>query len=218
MQHSAVDDSASTKVSRWEPNGHIAGRSVAPRRTWFPIRSGSTRFRIGWSIRLYAELLQPRLLLVVSTQEHGGTHLDAPLHFAAGQQSVDEVPLERLIAPAVVIDVAAQAAADTDYRLSAADVHAWEREHGVIAAGTIVLLRTGWSERWPDRARYLGDDTPGEASRLRFPSYGEDAARLLVEERRVAVLGVDVASTTAAPPTSSCTALPPRGTCPASRT
>jgi kynurenine formamidase len=72
----------------------------------------------------------------------------------------DAIDLKRLIAPAVVIDVSAQAARDADYRLTVADVNAFERAHGRIAAGTIVLLRTGWSSRWPDAKRYLGDDTP----------------------------------------------------------
>jgi kynurenine formamidase len=75
-----------------------------------------------------------------------------------------------------------------------ADVEDFEARHGRIAAGAIVLVRTGWSRRWPDRKQYLGDDTPGEASKLRFPGYGADAARLLVEERRVAMLGIDTAS------------------------
>lgn len=129
-----------------------------------------------------------------STPEHGGTHMDAPIHFAAGGHSVDRIPVERFIAPAVVIDVRERTSADPDYRLSADDVRAWESEHGEISPGTIVLLLTGWSERWPDRLQYLGDDTPGDASNLRFPSFGEDAARLLVEERRVTALGADVAS------------------------
>ena len=107
---------------------------------------------------------------------------------------MDQVPLERLVAPAVVIDVRDRAAADPDYRLTVADVADWERRHGRIAAGTIVLLNTGWAARWPDRRRYLGDDTPGDASRLHFPSFGEEAARLLVQERRVAAIGVDAAS------------------------
>jgi kynurenine formamidase len=128
------------------------------------------------------------------TPEHGGTHLDAPIHFAEGRQRADEIPLERLVAPAVVIDVAAAADADRLYRLSADDVLAFEASHGRIAPGTIVLLRTGWSRYWPDARSYLGDDTPGDASRLAFPSYGVEAARLLVEERGVAALGVDVAS------------------------
>jgi len=129
-----------------------------------------------------------------SLPEHGGTHLDAPIHFHRGGVTSDAIDLKRLIAPPVVIDVTAQAARDADYRLTVADVNAFERAHGRIAAGTIVLLRTGWSSRWPDAKRYLGDDTPGDASHLHFPSYGADAVRLLVADRKIAALGVDVAS------------------------
>lgn len=129
-----------------------------------------------------------------STPEHGGTHLDAPIHFAANGVTADRVPLDRLVAPAVVIDVSAKAATDPVYRLTRDDVLGFERRHGRIGRGTIVLLRTGWSSRWPDRQAYFGDATPGDASKLRFPSYGSDAAELLVRERRVAALGADVAS------------------------
>ncbi len=128
------------------------------------------------------------------TAEHGGTHLDAPIHFAAGGHTADRVPLESLIGPAAVIDVSPQAAADADYLLSADDIAAFEAEHGTIAAGTIVLLRTGWSERWPDTLAYLGDDTPGDASNLHFPSFCAEAAQLLIAERQIAALGVDTAS------------------------
>ena len=128
------------------------------------------------------------------TAEHGGTHLDSPIHFAADRPTVDEIPLESLVGPAVVIDVSEQASWDADYLLTAADVLAWEEEHGEIPADAIVLLRTGWGARWPDRLRYLGDDTPGDASDLHFPSFGEESAQLLVEERGIAVLGVDTAS------------------------
>ena len=129
-----------------------------------------------------------------SAPEHGGTHLDAPVHFARGAWDAASIPLERLIGPAIVIDVSGKAARNPDYRLSAEDVRAWETEHGRVPEGAIVLLRTGWSERWPDREAYLGDDTPGDASDLHFPSFGEAAARLLVHERGIAVLGADVAS------------------------
>jgi kynurenine formamidase len=128
----------------------------------------------------------------LATPEHGGTHLDAPIHFGEGAQAADAIPLNRLVAPAVVIDVSGRA--DADFQLSATDIEAWENDHGRIEEGTIVLLRTGWSRFWPDRRNYLGDDTPGDASRLRFPSFGADGARLLVEERRVAAIGADVAS------------------------
>lgn len=128
------------------------------------------------------------------TPEHGGTHLDAPVHFSEGGMPADRIPLRSLIAPAAVIDVGAQAAADPDYRLTLQDVEAWEKRNGPVPSGTIVLLRTGWGPRWPDAKRYLGDDTPGDASRLHFPAYGAEAARLLVESRKVAALGVDTAS------------------------
>jgi kynurenine formamidase len=126
--------------------------------------------------------------------EHGGTHLDAPIHFAEGRWTSDQIPLERLIGPAVAIDIAQEAARDPDYRLTREDVVDWERRYGQIPSGALVLLRTGWSRRWPDRKSYLGDDTAGDASNLHFPSYGAEAARLLVLERRVAALGVDTAS------------------------
>ena len=129
-----------------------------------------------------------------STSEHGGTHLDAPVHFGEGKYTADQIPLERLIGPAVVIDVTASAAKDRDYRVTREDVVAFEGKHGRIAEGTIVLARTGWSRHWPEAKAYLGDDTPGDASKLSFPSFGEAAARVLVDERRVGALGIDTAS------------------------
>ena len=126
--------------------------------------------------------------------EHGGTHLDAPIHFAEGKATVDQVPPASLVLPAVVIDVTAKAAAEADYRLTEADVRAWEQRHGRIPAGCAVILRTGWASRWPDRKRYFGDDTPGETKHLHFPGFGAEAARLLVEGRSVALLGLDTPS------------------------
>lgn len=128
------------------------------------------------------------------TPEHGGTHLDAPVHFAEGAHDTADIPVDRLMGPAVVMDVGGEASADPDYRLTPERVRTFEKAHGEIPEGSIVILRTGWHQRWPDRKAYLGDDTPGDASNLHFPSYGEAAARFLVEERKVAVLGVDTAS------------------------
>lgn len=125
--------------------------------------------------------------------EHGGTHIDAPYHFSKEGLAVGAVPVERLVGPAAVIDVAAKAAADVDYTLSVDDVSAWEAAHGKLTPGTIVLLRTGWASRWPDKRAYLGDDTPGDASKLHFPSFGVDAVELLIA-RGVSVIGVDTAS------------------------
>jgi len=126
--------------------------------------------------------------------EHGGTHLDAPSHFAKDGWAADQIPLSKLVAPAVVIDATKQAAADADYRLTGGDVRSWEKRHGPIPAGAIVLLRTGWGSRWPDRKRYLGDDTPGATDHLHFPSFGKESAELLVRERHVAAIGLDTVS------------------------
>jgi len=126
--------------------------------------------------------------------EHGGTHLDAPRHFSERGETADLVPLSRLVAPAVVIDVRERTAENPDYRLTASDVTAWEGAHGRIPEGSIALLRTGWGLRWPDKKRYLGSDRPGDVTNLHFPSFGEDAARLLIAERKVAAIGLDTAS------------------------
>ena len=130
----------------------------------------------------------------VCTPEHGGTHLDAPIHFAEDGASTEQIPLENLLAPAVVIDVSEQAARDRNYRLTANDVHKFEQQHGKIAIGTIVLMRTDWSAHWPDALAYLGDDTPGDETNLQFPGFGAEATRILTEQRKVALLGIDTAS------------------------
>ena len=128
--------------------------------------------------------------------EHGGTHVDAPLHFAEGHPSVDAIPLERLIGPAVVVDVSPACAADRDHAIGIADLAADEAAHGRIPDGSIVLLCTGWETRWPDRERYLGTDERGAAAvaKLHFPGLGSDAARWLVEERGARAVGLDTAS------------------------
>jgi len=129
-----------------------------------------------------------------SAPEHGGTHIDSPIHFSEGKWTVDQIPLRQLIGPGVVIDVSARTATDRDYRLTLDDVKAWEKRHGQVPAGAIVLLRTGWAARWPDRKTYLGDDTPGRITNLHFPSYGREAAEFLVKNRKVGAIGVDTAS------------------------
>ena len=129
-----------------------------------------------------------------ATAEHGGTHLDAPYHFAEEGDDAASIPLERLVLPGVVVDVSESAAADPDYLVTPDDILAWEAEHGPLPPGVAVLIRTGWADRWPDAAAYLGDDTPGETDDLHFPGIGADAARLLAEERAVGLLGIDTAS------------------------
>ena len=128
--------------------------------------------------------------------EHGGTHLDAPVHFARGKHAADQIPLARLLGPAVVVDVSAKAAQDPDYRVTAADLEAFEAAHGGIGAGTIVLFRTGWGSRWPDRGRYLGTTATGPEAvpQLHFPGIDAEAARWLVHSRSVDAVGIDTPS------------------------
>lgn len=126
--------------------------------------------------------------------EHGGTHLDAPVHFKEGGVTADQLPLSRLFAPLVVIDVSAQAASDRDYEVQLSDLMTFEARNGPIPRGAIAVVRTGWSAKWPDKLAYLGDDTPGETSNLHFPGFGQEAMRTLVEQRGVAAVGLDTAS------------------------
>jgi kynurenine formamidase len=131
-----------------------------------------------------------------SAAEHGGTHLDSPIHFSEGGDTTEEVPLRRVVGPAVNVDVRRQARADRDHLVSVADLEAFEASNGRIAPNTIVLLRTGWSSRWPDARRYLGTAQRGEAAvpKLHFPGLHVDAARFLVEQRRIRAVGIDTAS------------------------
>ena len=130
------------------------------------------------------------------TSEHGGTHIDAPIHFAQGHQSVDKIPLERLVGPAFVIDVTAQSDGNADYQVTRDDFARFEKEHGTLPENAIVLLRTGFSRRWPDAVRYLGTATRGDegVKQLHFPGLHPDAARWIVDNRHIAAIGLDTAS------------------------
>jgi kynurenine formamidase len=131
-----------------------------------------------------------------TTAEHGGTHLDAPRHFSATGQTSDALPVDRLVGDAVVVDVTDRAAANAVYEVTADDLVAWERTHARQLVDVILLLRTGWGARWGDRTAYLGTDAtgPGAVAKLRFPGLAPDAARWLVEHRRIKAIGIDTAS------------------------
>ena len=128
--------------------------------------------------------------------EHGGTHLDAPVHFSEGRHSAEQIPIARLIGPAVVVDVSAAAAADADYQVGVSDLEAWEAEHGRIPDGSILLLHTGWGTRWPDRESYLGTTLsgPDAVPELHFPALHPEAAAWLVDNRQIDALGIDTPS------------------------
>ena len=122
--------------------------------------------------------------------EHFGTHMDAPAHFPPGKATLDQIPVAHFFGPAVVIDVREEDAKDADYRLTVARAQEWEAAHGRIPSGAIVLLRTGWSSRWPDQARYRNTDANGV---MHFPGYSVEAAKLLVNRGAVG-LGIDTLS------------------------
>jgi kynurenine formamidase len=129
-----------------------------------------------------------------ATAEHGGTHLDAPIHFAEGRRTIDSIPLSELIGPAAVVDVSDRATAD--YQVSVDDLTAWESLHGRIPDGAILLVRTGWGARWNDRATYLGTSLtgPGAVPELHFPGVAPEAAEWLVANREIVALGIDTPS------------------------
>ena len=130
------------------------------------------------------------------TSEHGGTHIDAPVHFAEGHLTVDKIPVQQLIGVAVVIDVVEQSERDADYQVTTDDIRRFEQQHGAIPMDAIVLLRTGFSRRWPGAERYLGTTLRGEegARNLHFPGLHPDAARWIVANRRIRAIGIDTAS------------------------
>jgi len=130
------------------------------------------------------------------TSEHGGTHIDAPVHFAEGKHHVNEIPLSQLIGDAVVLDVSAQVSKNRDYLISVKDIERWEITHGPIPADNIVLLHTGFGDYWPDASAYLGTDLRGEAgvAALSFPGLDSDAALWLIEKRKIKAIGIDTAS------------------------
>ena len=128
--------------------------------------------------------------------EHGGTHLDAPIHFSERGQTVDQIPLERLAGPAAVIDVSRACAEDRDYQISIDDLRAWELAHQSSLDGRLVLIRTGFSRHWPDREKYLGTNLRGPAGvqALSFPGLDPQAASWLVNSRSIRAVGIDTAS------------------------
>lgn len=128
--------------------------------------------------------------------EHGGTHLDAPVHFAKGKWTTDEIPVDKLVGDAVVIDISEKALKDPDYQLMPEDIEAWENTNGILPDSCILLFRTGYGSFYPDAKKYLGTDERGPEAvpKLHFPSIHPDAAAWLVANRKIKAVGIDVAS------------------------
>ncbi|HLW99364.1 MAG TPA: cyclase family protein [Candidatus Acidoferrales bacterium] len=126
--------------------------------------------------------------------EHYGTHLDAPAHFPPGKTTVDQIPVERLVGPAVVLDVREESrskpAGGRDYRLPVARVQQWEQLHGPVPERAIVLLRTGCAEHWPHADRYRNLDSAGS---MHFPGFSVEAVKYLLS-KRISGIGADAMS------------------------
>lgn len=122
--------------------------------------------------------------------EHYGTHLDAPIHFPPGKETVDQIAAKRFFGPAVVLDVREEGAKNADYQAPVGRVEAWEKKHGRISEGSIVLLRTGWAARWPNAQKYRNQDAQGK---MHFPGLSTEAAKLLIA-RKVSGIGCDTMS------------------------
>jgi kynurenine formamidase len=131
----------------------------------------------------------------ISTGEHTGTHLDAPIHWVTGRDEADvsQIPPGRLVAPAVVLDVTAEAAADPDFLLEIDHVRAWEAEHGPLPEGGWLLLRTGWDARSHDQQEFLNADETGPHT----PGISIECAKWLAEEAPIIGVGVETVGTDA---------------------
>jgi kynurenine formamidase len=121
-----------------------------------------------------------------------GTHVDPPAHFARGGRTVDQITLKEMVLPLVVIDVHAEAAENPDYTLSVERVKKWEEDHGRIAAGSFVAMRTDWSKRWPDAAAMGNKDAKGVAH---YPGWSLPALKYLYEERKITASGHETTDT-----------------------
>ncbi|HZY59916.1 MAG TPA: cyclase family protein [Candidatus Binataceae bacterium] len=129
-----------------------------------------------------------------ASPEHGGTHMDAPLHFNRDGASVDKVALTQTIGPAAVIDFSERAAKDPNATLMVADIQHYETAYGRIPDGAIVVARSGWGRFWPDRKLYMGTDKPGDVAGLRFPGFSPEAVNFMLKDRKVIALAIDTAS------------------------
>ncbi|EKD42721.1 MAG: hypothetical protein ACD_73C00041G0001 [uncultured bacterium] len=128
-----------------------------------------------------------------SCPEHGGTHIDAPVHFAKGKKTVDQLTPGELIGEGILIDLEDKIGGDSDYEISEADIKDWEKINGSLSKGSIVLFRTGWARFWNDKKKYLGSDLADDIKNLHFPGLSEKAARYLVS-KQIKGVGLDVAS------------------------
>lgn len=183
----ARSDSAKQSATRSPLDGFAIVDLTHPLKADMPVFPGGETFQLT----KLADLKDGYYLNKMCLGEHCGTHVDAPNHFVAGGKSIDEIPLERLTGPLVILDVEKQAAANPDFEVRLADVRQWEQTHGPVPAGAFVAARTGWSKKWGDPAAYINKGPDGQPH---FPGFGLEAGRFLVRERKIAGLAIDTLS------------------------
>ena len=127
--------------------------------------------------------------------EHGGTQVDAPIHFYKDRQTVDTLPIQKLIGEGIVVDVSEACAQDADYQITIEDLRRWETEQPRQLVDLIVLMRTGNGTHWQQRERYLGTAArgPEAVAQLHSPGLGPSAAQWLAEHRAIKASGIDTA-------------------------
>ncbi|HXH50611.1 MAG TPA: cyclase family protein [Terriglobia bacterium] len=134
----------------------------------------------------------------LSMPEHFGTHMDAPVHFDPKGESVDRIPVERFLAPGVVIDVSPATKLNADYRVTVKDIGFWTEHYGAVPPGAVVFFQTGWAARWPSQEKYMNADADGV---LHFPGLSLEAARYLLDHAQPVGIGIDTASVDFGPST-----------------
>jgi kynurenine formamidase len=163
---------------------------LSPEGLYWPTGSAFEHEREGWAVNdegfWYASGS-------FSSPEHLGTHIDAPIHFTEGGLTLEEISIDQLVGPGVLVDITERCSTDPDATLQPADLEEWEARHGTIPAGAIVIVRSGWSQYWPDWNAYYGSDTPDDVTTFHFPGISEAAATILAQ-RGVAGVGIDTAS------------------------
>jgi len=131
-----------------------------------------------------------------SAEEHGGTHFDAPLHFAQGGRSIEQINVDELTGAAIVVDITAKSAQNPDYLVTIDDFIQWETANGQIPEHSIILLNTGFGKYWKDHLQYTGTLKSGVegVEELHFPGLDQKAAKWLVSERKIKAVGIDTPS------------------------
>lgn len=126
----------------------------------------------------------------LTTSEHAGTHIDAPLHFSADGNAVNEIPVENLVCPLCVVDIAARAADNADTMVTPDDLSAWIAANGDIPDGACVAMHSGWAGK-VSTAEFRNADGDGVQH---YPGFHVEAAQMLMEETAAASIAVDTLS------------------------